>query len=78
MGWLITLGILTLLAILPLGVSVKYNAEGPRVRVILGPIKFTVFPLPKKAMASRRLVLPWALSPTIRFTPGSNASSKLT
>ena len=28
-------------------------------------------PAPKYTMASRRFVLPWALSPTIRFTPGS-------
>ena len=48
MGWWITLGILVLLAVLPLGVSVKYNADGPLVRVIAGPVKITVFPLPKK------------------------------
>lgn len=48
MGWWITLGILTLLAILPLGVSVKYNAEGPLVRLILGPVKLTVLPAKKK------------------------------
>ena len=48
MGWWITLGILTLLAILPLGVSVKYNADGPLVRLILGPVKLTVFPVKKK------------------------------
>ena len=48
MGWLVTLGILTLLAILPLGVSVKYNAEGALVRLILGPLKLTVFPTKKK------------------------------
>ena len=48
MGWWITLAILVLLAILPLGVSVKYDSEGPLVRVILGPVRFTVFPLPKK------------------------------
>jgi len=48
MGWLVTLGILTALAILPLGISVKYNAEGPLVRLILGPIRITVFPGKKK------------------------------
>lgn len=48
MGWWITLGILTLLAVLPLGVSVKYNADGPLVRIIAGPVKITLFPLPKK------------------------------
>lgn len=47
MGWMITAGVVFFLAVLPLGVSVKYNADGPLVRVVLGPIKFTVFPLPK-------------------------------
>lgn len=48
MGWWITLGILVLLALLPLGVSVKYGSDGPLVRVILGPVRFTVFPSSKK------------------------------
>ena len=48
MGWLITLGILILLAILPLGVSVKYDSEGPLVKVIAGPVRITVYPRPKK------------------------------
>lgn len=48
MGWWITLGILFLLAILPLGVSVHYNADGAVVRIILGPIKLTVLPAKKK------------------------------
>lgn len=48
MGWLITLGILFLLAILPLGASVKYDDAGPLVRIIAGPIRFTVFPMKKK------------------------------
>ena len=48
MGWWITLGILTLLAVLPLGVRVCYNADGPLVKIVLGPLKLTVFPRPKK------------------------------
>lgn len=48
MGWCITLGILFLLAILPLGVSVHYNAEGALVKIILGPVKLTVVPAKKK------------------------------
>ena len=48
MGWLITLGILLLLAILPLGVSVRYDATGPLVRLIVGPVKITLYPRPKK------------------------------
>lgn len=48
MGWLVTLGIITLLAILPLGVSVKYDADGAVVKLIAGPVKINLFPRPKK------------------------------
>ena len=48
MGWLIALAILVLLAILPLGASVLYDEDGPRVRVVAGPLKIQVFPLKKK------------------------------
>lgn len=48
MGWLIALGVLILLAILPLGVSVIYNADGPLVRLIAGPIRIKLFPAKKK------------------------------
>lgn len=49
MGWLIALGIVVLLAILPLGVSAIYDAAGPLIRIIAGPVKIKVFPLKKKA-----------------------------
>ncbi len=48
MGWVITLGILILLAVLPLGVSVRYDEDGLLVRIIAGPVKLTVFPRRKK------------------------------
>ena len=48
MGWLITFGILFLLAVLPLGARIRFDGEGLLVRLILGPVKLTVFPLPKK------------------------------
>ena len=48
MGWLITLGILVLLAILPLGVSAFYDSNGPLVKVIAGPVRLQVFPTRKK------------------------------
>ena len=54
MGWWITFGILFLLAVLPLGVSVKYNADGALVRVLLGPIKITLFPRPKKEKKDKK------------------------
>ena len=48
MGWIILLAVLVLLAILPLGASVLYDAEGARVRVVAGPLKIQVYPAKKK------------------------------
>lgn len=48
MFWWILLGILVLLLILPLGASIFYDAQGVRVLVVAGPIRFTVFPMKKK------------------------------
>ena len=48
MGWWITLGVLTLLAILPLGVRIIYDEKGPLVKVVAGPAKITVYPRSKK------------------------------
>ncbi len=48
MGWLVALAVIVLLAVLPLGVSVKYDEGGVLAKVIAGPIRITVFPLPKK------------------------------
>ena len=50
----ILLGILILLLIIPLGVSVKYNADGPLVRILAGPLKITVFPRPKKEKKKKK------------------------
>lgn len=54
MGWIITLVILFLLAILPLGVDVRYNSDGPLVKVVAGPLKIKVFPLPKKEKKEKK------------------------
>lgn len=48
MGWLITLGVLGLLAVLPLGASVIYDEDGVLARLIVGPLKITLFPRPVK------------------------------
>jgi len=48
MGWLIALGVLALIAILPIGVSAFYDADGPRIKIIAGPVRIQVFPLKKK------------------------------
>ena len=54
MGWLITLGVVVLLAVLPLGVRVNYDSTGTLVRIIAGPAKITVFPLPKKEKKEKK------------------------
>lgn len=46
MGWFITLGILFLLAILPLGVVLRYDSDGFLLKIIAGPVKIGI--LPKK------------------------------
>lgn len=48
MGWLIVLGILAVILLLPLGFSVCYDADGSRLRVLLGPVKLQVYPAKKK------------------------------
>ena len=48
MGWLITLGILVLLAVLPLGIHVRYDEDGALGKLIAGPIRILLFPRPKK------------------------------
>ena len=50
----ILLGIFILLLVIPLGVSVKYNANGSLVRVIAGPIKITLFPRPRKERKEKK------------------------
>ncbi len=47
MGWLIALGILILLAVLPLGVDVVYNAAGLVLKVVAGPVKVQLLPAKK-------------------------------
>jgi len=53
-GWLIALAVIAGLAILPLGVSAKYEAGGPLVRLILGALRFTLYPAKKKDAAAEK------------------------
>ena len=48
MGWLIALGVLTLIAIMPIGVSALYDEDGPRASIIAGPLRLLVYPAKKK------------------------------
>ena len=53
MGWLIALGVLILLAILPLGVAARYDSNGPLVKLIAGPVRLTLYPGKKKEKSSK-------------------------
>ena len=48
MGWLIALGVLILLAIVPVGVSAYYDASGARVLAVAGPVRLQLFPARKQ------------------------------
>lgn len=52
MGWLITLCVLTALAIIPLGAEVQYDSDGLLLRVIAGFIRIQI--LPKKAAKPKK------------------------
>ena len=54
MGWLIALGIVLLLAVLPLGVRVRYNSEGVAVKIIAGPVKITLLPRTTKKKKEKK------------------------
>lgn len=48
MGWLIALGILVLLMLLPLGVTARYGESGALVKAIAGPVRIRLYPRKKK------------------------------
>lgn len=48
MGWLIALGIVMSLALLPLGISVRYNVDGFRLGLLAGLIKIPLLPKKEK------------------------------
>lgn len=54
MGWIIALGILVVLAILPLGAAVRYNADGLSLKVIAGPIRIPILPAKKKEPEAKK------------------------
>lgn len=54
MSWLITLGVLGILAALPIGVRMRYDEEGFFARVIAGPVSFALYPFPKKEKKQKK------------------------
>ena len=54
MGWLIAAGVLFLLAILPVGISARYNEDGPLVHLLVGPFRILLFPGKKKEKSEKK------------------------
>ena len=54
MGWLVTLGVLVLLAVLPLGIHIRYDEDGVLGKLIAGPVKILLFPKPKKERGEQK------------------------
>ena len=48
MGWLVALAVLVALAILPIGVSARFDSNGPLVLLLAGPVRIRVFPASSK------------------------------
>ena len=44
MGWLIALAVVLLIGFVPIGVSTRYDGDGPLVKLIAGPFRATVVP----------------------------------
>ena len=54
MGWLIALAVLVALAYLPLGVTARYDSGGPLLKLILGPVRLTLYPSKKKRKETKK------------------------
>ncbi len=54
MGWLIALGVITALSLLPLGVIARYQEGGPLVQAYIGPLPITLYPAPKKEKPDKK------------------------
>lgn len=48
MGWLIAAGIVVLIALIPIGVRFRYDADGIFLAVLLGAVKIRILPAKKK------------------------------
>lgn len=47
MGWLIALGVLIAIGFVPLGAFLRYDQDGFKVKLVAGPLRFTVYPFPE-------------------------------
>lgn len=77
MGWFIALAIIVLLAILPLGASVKYDSGGVLVRLIAGPIRIALFPVKMKEKPNKKTGSKENKAESADANPEKTAESKI-
>lgn len=77
MGWFLALGIVVVLAILPLGADLIYDQHGPLVRIIAGPLKIQVFPMKKKAKQDKTKKEKKPKEPEQTEAPGEESPAEL-
>ena len=77
MGWVITLLVLALIWVFPLGVSAMYNADGPRVRLLIGPARILVFPAKKKKVKQQIKKTGKAKTKKAKPTPEKNTGGSV-
>lgn len=55
MGFLITAGVITLLAMLPLGIRARYRAGGACVMLLAGPVRIMLYPRTRKDKKTKKI-----------------------
>ena len=68
MGWYIALGIIFLLAILPLGVGFSYDCDGAIVSVLVGPLRLKVYPMKKANEKPKKEEVPKEKKPSNKLS----------
>lgn len=76
MGWWMALGVLVLLALLPLGASVSYDSGGPVVKILAGPVRVQVLPGKKKEPKGKKEKPPKPKKKEAASAKGTNAKPK--
>lgn len=78
MGWLIAAAVITLLAIAPLGVWVRYDLDGLLLKLIAGPVKLTLIPGKKKEKPQEEEIKPAKTQVTKSAAPKEKKGGSIT
>lgn len=77
MGWLIALGILALIAIIPIGISASYDAQGPLLLAVVGPVRVQLIPARKQKESKKKKQKSPAAKPTSSKGPAKKKGGNL-